>query len=287
MDWGRAKTILIIAFIVTNMFLAYNVWETKHHGYRSGQISDISIEEVVEALSERDIYVNVPVPRDLYIKEALTVEYSYIDTAQLTEEFYGGKDVPPVIRDDMARYSDDGIVLEIKNHRELFYNNLRLRNEPADPLAEQEAISIAEGFLKGYGLYKPAMTLGSVTPIEKGHVLSFSQQYKGILLEMSVVEMEVTSAGVHSMHMLWLEPVKAERNRKRIIHAVDALIKVAGQKEILDKTPVEIGSIELVYHFDWETAGEGEALPAWRICADGEAYYVDALSGQIIKKRGL
>ncbi|NLO25249.1 MAG: hypothetical protein GX114_03775 [Clostridiales bacterium] len=281
MDWGRAKTILIVAFIITNIFLAYNVWEAKYYGHRSERISDGGIGEVVEILAQRGIHVNVPVPKDIYTNEILTVKYTEIDASQLIKTVYTGRNVHPIIQGDSVRYSEGGIVLEVKNNREVFYNNLSLRHRPRGTLTEEEAVSIAEEFLKDHGLYKSTMTIDSVVPEGDGYLLTFLQKYKDKLLEVSVVEMEITSCGVHSMHMLWLDPVRVEKSRKRISHAVDALIKVAGQKEILKRIPVGIDSIRLVHYFDWETAREGEAFPAWRICVDGEAYYVNALSGQI------
>ncbi|MFA7214888.1 MAG: two-component system regulatory protein YycI, partial [Bacillota bacterium] len=267
----------------TNIFLAYNVWEAKYYGHRNERISDDSIREVVEILGQRGIQVNTPIPRDIYTDEILTARYTEIDAAELIKTVYQGKDVFPGAKGDSIRYSEDGIVLEIKNNREVFYNNLSLRNQPKGNLTEEQAVDIAENYLRENGLYKPTMTIDSVVPNGDGYLLSFLQKYKDKLLEVSVVEMEVTSGGVNSMHMLWLDPVKAERSRKKISHAVDALIKVAGQKEILKRVPVEIDSIRLVHYFDWKTAREGEAFPAWRICVDGEAYYVNALSGQISK----
>ncbi len=283
MDWARAKTILIIAFIITNAFLAYNVWETKYYGYRNERISDQSISEVVSILEGRGIQVNTSIPKDIYANGILTVEYMEINVQELMEAVYEKKGIVPVTQGDSVKHVEDGIILEVKNNKEIFYNNLDLRNKPKVGLSQQDAVKIGEDFLKKYNLYKPSMVIDSVVPIQDGYSLSLVQQYKDKLLEVSIVEMEVTSGGVHSMHLLWLNPMKMEASRKKIIHAIDALIKVAGQKEVMKSVPVEVDTIRLVHYFDWATAREGQAFPAWKVSVNGQAYYVNAFSGQINK----
>ena len=283
MDWARAKTILIIAFVITNIFLAYNVWQTKYYGHRSERMSDDRIEELVAILQQRGIRVSAPIPKNLYTDEILTVEYMEIDTERLMESVFGRKGINPVVQEESVRHSERGLVLEVKNSREIFYKNLNFRNKPKQGLTEQQAVKTCEDFLKEHNLYNPSMVVESVEETEEGYLLSFDQQYKDKLLEISFVEMEVTSDGVHSLHMLWLNPVKAENSRKKISHAIDALIKVASRKEVQGSAPAEIDSIRLVHYFDWESAREGEAFPAWRISVNGDAYYVNALTGQVSK----
>lgn len=281
MDWARAKTILIAAFIITNIFLAYNVWQAKYYGYTSERISEQSISEMVAILEGKDIKVKAPIPKDIYVDGILTVEYMEIDAQQLFETVFDHNYTNPTIHGDTIKHVKGGTILQIKNNREIFYNNLDLRSMPRASLTEQEALMIGENFLKKLGLYRDAMVTESIRPTDNGYHLSFGQLYKNRPLEISTVEMEVTAEGVYSMRMLWLNPVETQPGRKKIIHALDALIKLAGRREVLDNTPVEIDSIDLVHYFDWETAREGEALPAWRICVNNHPYYVNALTGQI------
>jgi regulatory protein YycI of two-component signal transduction system YycFG len=111
MDWAKAKTILIIAFVITNIFLAYNVWNTKYYGHRSERISDDRIEELVDILQQRGMRVSAPIPKDLYTKEILTVEYMEIDTDGLMETVFGREGINPVVQGDSVRHSERGIVL--------------------------------------------------------------------------------------------------------------------------------------------------------------------------------
>jgi hypothetical protein len=283
MDWAKAKTILIVAFIITNIFLAYNVWETKYYGYRSERISDKSISEVVAILEEKGIKTKVSIPKDIYVNGILTVEYMETDIHKLFGTVFESNNTYTAVQDDSTKHVEGGKILEVKNNKEIFYNNLDLRNMPKDDLTELEAVRIGEDFLKNNNLYKPSMMVDSIVPIDNGYYLTYVQQYKDKPLEVSIVEMEITSGGVYSMHMLWLNPVKMQPGRKKIVHALDALIKVADREEVMGNTPVEIDKISLVHYFDWETAREGEAFPAWKICVNGEAYYVNALTGQIDK----
>ena len=113
MDWARAKTILIIAFVITNIFLAYNVWQTKYYGHRSERISDDRIEELVNILQQRGISVSAPIPKDLYTNEILTVEYMEIDTDGLMETVFGTKGINTVVQGESVRHALRSIVLEV------------------------------------------------------------------------------------------------------------------------------------------------------------------------------
>jgi hypothetical protein len=280
MDWARAKTILIIAFIVTNIFLGYNVWQTKYYGYQDARIKEERIGEVISILEAKGIKVNCSIPRDIFIKGILTVEYMDIVPEELASHVFGKDKAFPIKQENSVKYMNGNKVLEIKNKREIYYTDLDQRSEPEESFTEHDAIKIGEGFLKNLNLYRRSMVVGEVVPTRMGYSVNFVQEYKGKLVEISFVQMEVTSKGVYSMHMLWLNPLKMDSSRKRIIPAVEALIKAVSKKEISSNTPTIIDSIKLIYYFDWEDAKEGEAFPVWKIRLNGENYYINALTGQ-------
>jgi hypothetical protein len=280
MDWSKAKTILIVAFIITNIFLGYNVWETKYQAYKDKNISRDKVGEILSALEARGIEIGFPLPKDTYMQGTMTVEYMEVDPGTLAFKVFDGREIYPVEKGDLIRYVDTERVLEIINRREIFYTDLGAGRKPVAMPDEQQAVKKAEEFLSRLGLYRSEMQLDKVVPTELGYSLKYVQRYNDKLVEISIVEMDVTQRGIYSMHMLWLNTVKVDGGKKRVIPSVEALIKVVNSKGVLKEAPVVIESMDLVHYFDWEDAKEGEALPAWKVCIDGRHYYVNALTGQ-------
>lgn len=56
MDWGRAKTILILSFLCLNLFLGYQLWEEQKNQGIKGQISQLQIDELQQRLKDAGIY---------------------------------------------------------------------------------------------------------------------------------------------------------------------------------------------------------------------------------------
>ena len=279
MDWARVKTILIIAFLFTNIFLIYNIYNE----YRYSSIIQQRVDEVIEIISQKGVKVNTDIPEDSFIQGTLTVRYREFSPQQLASSLLDNRDLTPVKKDMSTIFMGKHKKLEIKNNKEIIYLDLDLKNDLRGNLSPEDAVSMSRNFLKKTGLYTPSMTLDRIVPIEKGYSITFAQEYKGLLLEISFVDIEVTPRGVYSMHMLWLEPVGMEKGRRKIIPAAEALLKVVSRKEVLKKDSAEVESIRLVYYFNWEGAKEGEAFPAWKIKVDGKDYYINALTGQFEK----
>lgn len=279
MDWSRVKTILIIAFLFTNVFLAYNIYN--QHSYSSAVQQ--RIEEVIEIIDSRGIKINCDIPKDAYIQGTLTVKYREFPHQRVASLLFNGRKVIPVKQDKSVIYVYGDRKLEVKNGKEIIYLDLNLKDKLRDAFSSEEAVNIGTSFLKETGLFVSGMVLDKVTATEKGYAITFAQEYKGSPLEVSFVRMEVTPEGVYSAHMLWLDPVSMEKERKRIIPAAEALLKVIGSEDVSKKDSFQVEDIRLIYYFNWEDAKEGEAFPAWKVFIDGDVYYINALTGQFEK----
>ncbi len=55
MDWGKAKTILIVSFLCLNLFLGYQLWEEQRIQGIEGQISQLQIAELKQKLQDANI----------------------------------------------------------------------------------------------------------------------------------------------------------------------------------------------------------------------------------------
>jgi regulatory protein YycI of two-component signal transduction system YycFG len=65
MDWQRAKTILIIAFILVNLFLLYQIQQTMHQKDEYIAIDKISDQQIQSLLKENHMKLLAPRPKDV------------------------------------------------------------------------------------------------------------------------------------------------------------------------------------------------------------------------------
>lgn len=73
MDWSKAKTILIIAFIVTNIVLGYALFNSQR--IDEPTLKEDFITDVAKLLKEKDITLNTAIPKEIPSLGIMTVEY--------------------------------------------------------------------------------------------------------------------------------------------------------------------------------------------------------------------
>ncbi|QXM06970.1 two-component system regulatory protein YycI [Crassaminicella indica] len=260
MDWGKAKNILIIALIITNIFLIYNIEKDIFMEHASSIIKEENIQDVVAILNEKNIKVETEVPRIVLELPLLNVEYETYDEKKRNEKFC---------------IEDNGKVIKYENYDEKYH----IKN-----LNKKKAIREAENFIKKYG-FKRSDAVYWETKHDRGeyHIL-FKQKYNGRFLENSYMRVTVSKSGVNKFERMWLKPLNTDANKREIIPATKALLKCMNDIETL-QGEVVIKNIALGYWFDpshisltnSENIKSGTAVPAWRILlADGQTIFVPA-----------
>lgn len=82
MDWGRAKTVLIGAFLLLNLILGYQLWmDIRDQAQSNLDIASLS-ENAQRALEDKHIQVNAQIPRDTPILGPIP----YRDTTPMNSE---------------------------------------------------------------------------------------------------------------------------------------------------------------------------------------------------------
>jgi regulatory protein YycI of two-component signal transduction system YycFG len=75
MDWGRAKTILILSFLFLNMILGYQLWNGKSKSTESMSDATVVMEELNQVLRSKNIRIAQEVPRDVPKLKEITVKF--------------------------------------------------------------------------------------------------------------------------------------------------------------------------------------------------------------------
>jgi len=272
MDWSKAKNVLIIAFIITNIYLIYYIEKDMFDEDALSARSEQKIKEVVQILEDKNIGVEAEVPMEVLELPVLDVEYITYDKNTIKQLFT--KD-----RQD----GDEGWELSLQlNNKVLQYKKKNIYSN-GTALTEKKARYEAEKFLKNYGLMSSDVMYWNQKTLDNRYQVLFKQRYKGRILEYSYMLCTVTESGVVAFERMWMKPLKFGVNKKEIIPAPKALLKFLD--EHVGSEDMVITDISLVYWLDlshdgfsnWENIESGTAIPAWRIeLNDGEASFIPA-----------
>lgn len=276
MDWSKAKNILIVAFVITNIFLIYNI-EKDLFKNTSPIIKGKNIEDIVDILEEKNIKVNTEIPKKILALPTLNVAYETYDEEKLSKIFLKQKDKKD--GQDIGKSME----LAIINHKILQYKNNNSKTMISNFNA-QKAREKAEAFIKKHGFMKHDVVYWDTQEKGEAYKVIFKQKYKGSFLEYSYMHVIVTNSGVKEFERMWLKPLEADSKKNEIIPATTALLKFMKEMEDMDQEMV-IEDIALGYWFDpsqisltnTENVKSGTAVPAWRILLeDGETKFVVA-----------
>lgn len=241
MDWTRAKTILIIALILTNTLLSIFLFIDKND---ENIISNEAIADTLKVINDRNIYVFTGVPNTIEELPVLNVEYDQLDSRTI---------------DEMIRNQNT-----IKQYH----------------LTEDEVIQIAEEFLNQNNLLNENTRLEKpIKKIDNQYILTYKNFYNEALLEECYMTCIVKNGKIISINRIWLNPIEEGKTKKKTIPATTALLKFASLRGNQEKYTC-ITDISLVYWlqtslYSRETTTEDTARPAWRIYYDdGQTEYI-------------
>lgn len=276
MDWSKAKTIMIIAFIITNLLLVYSIMEREVAA--DPTLSDEFLEKVIGLLGDSDIELSIDLPTTIPRLSTITVNYETYDENSVNKKFLDD--------DSKIRYLDDKIILENKNKRiilkdkEIFFEDNSKENR-YENLDKEKALEISRNFLldKGYGI--DDISKGLIREKDGLYSIEYSKVYEDIYVENTYTVFKIDEYGVREFKRLWLEAKDKGDKKIQIGSASKAVLDLVGNKKYSGRKIVDIS---LCYYFDpimdimdmEIDSKEGRTVPAWRIEFDnGEKYIVN------------
>lgn len=279
MDWSKAKTILIVAFIITNILLGYMLINEKNIG--ESTIKDEFVEDVVKLLQDKNISVATQIPKEMPYLNTMTVEYENLSLKEVNKNFFGDKGI---IKDDEKGFGElvkgnESVV--IVNNKLIMYEN-KEGKEIYEDLNKGKAIQLSEEFIKKNGFDISDMELNFIKEEKGVFYLEYSKVYNDIYVERAYTNLQIDKRGVKKFERLWLITENLGETKISIDTAPKSILTLLGMDEVYGKT---ITDISLCYYFDPqkhdylkepEEAKKGKAVPAWRIqFDDGYKVYID------------
>lgn len=290
MDWSKAKNVLIVAFIITNIFLVYHLEKDIFDQEDLQLISDTYVKNVEEYLAEAGIHLDIDIPREIISLPGLMVKYKVFEPEELAKEFLG-QDYEAL--DNNVFTSGSKMVQSISNKR-FIYRNLTDGGK-SYPLDEEGATEISNQFLKQHNLMQEDLKLQQIyfgvieefgkTPLYK---LVYNQTYKNRFLAESYIHVYIRHKEVVGVEGMLLEFESTYGDKIKVIPATEALLRKMNEiiKDHQGQQDITITAMELGYYFNpidinlttWETIQAGTTTPSWKIVLNnGKTYYVEAL----------
>jgi len=296
MDWSKAKNVLIIAFIATNIFLTYNIQDRLFGQQEIQLINDEYVSNVEQHLNDNGITLDTHISRDVISLPVLVVRYKTFESNAIAEVFLGKNYDEKVatledkiLKREVFKGPDKELVIE--GGKKLKYKNMSIEKNNYS-LNENTIKKISNDFLIQHNLMKSGIELDQIYygteydfDDEFVYKLVYNQTYQNKFLGDSYIHVYVNHRGVVGMEAMLLEYEKTQEQKKQIIPAPEALMRAMNVILQENKEPIAIKDIEIGYYFGptyymeshWKEIESGTAFPSWKITIqNGKNYFIEA-----------
>ncbi len=203
MDWTKAKTILIMALLITNIFLV-----SLYALFKGGNGSeDILFEETINLLNEKQIYIKGDLPSEKLKMPVLSVEYDQWDDEQIDKKLLDQE-----VQDRTALEIVEGFLKDYGVWSESIVLDMVEEDEDSTRVSfrnEYEGIPIEDSYISA------TVEGGKITeidrlwlnPLSKGKSKKATISASAALIELMRSKDSRTTIVVERMEMVyWLDP---------------------------------------------------------------------------------
>jgi regulatory protein YycI of two-component signal transduction system YycFG len=281
-DWAKAKTILIILFLLLNVFLlAYLVIEGA-----GAKVTEKVINDTETILNNNNIILQCDIP--LYTREISSLEYSRdsIDRQKILHFVFGDETVFDMPGDEPVEYEKDGKTLIFTDINTAIY-----KNEYPDDIISISDISILEKQLREYfssfidNMDEYVLDRHVSSESSSIHML-FTYRYKSFLVFDNSILAEVTEKGINSFTYSYKNAKGFLQNPAPIMPAHRVLLKNIEYIKGAVNEPTEILGIDIGFkgHSVGDEMMRSSEGPSWRIVLNNsEPLYFSAFDGTNIQ----
>jgi len=278
MDWSKAKTILIIAFIITNLFISIVILNNRPKGEPT--LSRDFISNVEQLLEEKNIHIEASIPEEIPYLNSMIVEFERANSHFLNKAYFNNKGRIQQGQglSEIVKGLESILII---NDRLIIYENKNSSNK-YPTLNMDKAIEIAQEFLETGEFDTSDMKLTYAKEEKEVFYLEYSKVYEDTFVERAYTNFQIDKRGVKKFERLWLNVKELGDTKIYISTAPKSLLNLLGMKDIYNKT---ITDISLCYYFEPEKheyieepgeAKQGKAVPAWRVqLEDGYKVFID------------
>lgn len=279
MDWSKAKSILIVALLLTNLLLGYVL--LFNQDIVDATIEDDFIGKTIQRLKDKDIEVNTIIPKEKEELFGLVVEYEIQDPIELNNIFFAGRGDIEVKGEGLQIITHLDESLTILNDKLLIYENKASKNK-YDIKSEEEAARLAMDFMEDRNISSSDMEISFVKKTGENYSIQFTKVFEENYIESTFTNFILDNRGVLKMERNWLNMKEIGTTPIQISSAPKSILALLSMREVYGKT---ISDISLCYYFDPKMQSfdinpidtqQGTTIPAWRVqFEDGYKVIID------------
>ena len=291
MEWSKAKTILIICFLVGNLILGYQLYgDPRDHLEKDGEVlwapgTEETSQSLRKAFADLDIEVEVSIPEDAPRMYALSVEHDEPEVKDFKQAFFSsGEEVENIlVGGRLGGYRTEEAVLVLAGSGALRFQ--RVDSVEEEDMDHEEVREVAESFLDRPGLRPGSIQFDYKHLGEDIFSLFYTQFYRDTPIYGGGIVVNVKGGEVREYQRLWYRVTGYAGRLRQVMSATHAisenLMRIV--KMIEESDAEKIVDINLGYYAGTKQQEEKwHAEPVWRIRLDDSSIiFINAFSGVI------
>lgn len=259
MDWNKAKTILIIAFVILDIFLVSQVMSIRNNSTPS-----TSFEVIKERLSEQGIEVVIDVVGEELFLPLLEVEYMVFDGDSKEINEFLGESVNELIENEYY-VNDSGQSIQIRQGKKLMFltRDLELYTEPNLNDAEEQIVS----FSRQYNISLDGFSRTGAYMVDNVNYILYKETYQGYAIENSYYKFIQDGSGLVGFEMQRIRNLRETQANIILSKPEEALLRLLKFNDIKGESVV---GMDICYYRDEELIDWGEIVvdnlePTWKV----------------------
>lgn len=263
MDWNKSNTILIIAFIILNIFLLLATF-SDIFADNSNIAIDVNFKENIEnLLKSKNIDINCEIPNNIYIMPVLETEYDIIQINNALLEKYLGKGVEA--QEGVFVYNNDkNETLEIVDNKKIIYT---IRDKVSGEIKSDEFINqVINMFLDSKKIDKTGFLESNRFISNDGSSITYAESYNEIYIDNSYMCFYIDKNGIYKFEMQRANSVMEIKDKIRAVPAIESLPRIITYDDIKDK---DIIDIKMTYYSkedeNWKYISRINSDPTWKV----------------------
>ncbi|EEG76953.1 two-component system regulatory protein YycI [Dethiobacter alkaliphilus] len=276
MDLSRAKTILIIAFLLLNIFLGYRLWYTPQFLQAGQVITSEEVEAARQLLREHGYELQAAIPREVPRLALLHVSREAKPPSAWAKLLLD-EEVPGVVTETGSiKFQSGEASVEVAPNGQVIY-----RRDKTGAASGDTSPQTADSFLRERQLWYDDLTLDAQQPLgtQEGSRISYVQTHQGFPIFFSTIDVFIADGFVYGANFYRVNPLSFSEQEVQVISAAEAMeafIEISADSGENKITDISLGYFSAEYD-----AERWEIVPVWRITADdGSALYINAFTGE-------
>lgn len=263
MDWNKSNTILIIAFIILNIFLLIATFSDTFTDDTNFVVNEDFKKDVENLLKNKNINIKCEIPKDIYILPVLEIEYDIIQINNELVEKYLGKGIEA--QAEVYVYKNDkNENLEIVDNKKLIYT---LRDKVSGEIQNDEFINQEiDNFLKVKNIDKTKFSETNRFVSNDNVYIAFTEKFNDYFIDNSYMRFYVDKNGIYKFEMQRVNSVMEIKDKIRLVPAIEALPRIITYEDIKDK---DIREIKMTYFSkedeNWKDIKKTNLDPTWKV----------------------